>query len=150
MVKAELGRTIRNFFKNRSKTLATNPDLINFSTADLADIFSPPILWENNDNCSGSNNFVINEIQNTFRELFPSIDTATTTNSITAGNIQKHISLSLFKQFYECINVDLTQISSCSSIHSLAAFAAVGMLGHLFSEAQVRESIYLSILDVLW
>ena len=143
MVKAELGRTIRNFFKNRSKTLATNPDLINFSTADLADIFSAPILWGNNDNCSGSNNFVINEIQNTFRELFPSVDTATTTNSITAGNIQKHISLSLFKQFYESINVDLTQISSCSSIHSLAAFAAVGMLGHLFSEAQVRESIYL-------
>ena len=140
MVKAEIARTVRNFFKNRSKTLSTNPDLINFSPADLADIFSPPILCDNNNSGSGSsggnNNFVMDEIQKQIRELFPTIGAAAT-KTITSGDIQKQIPLSLFKQFYESINVNITQ-SSCGSISSLAAIAAVGMLGHLFSEAQVR------------
>lgn len=134
---AEIGRTIQGFFKNRSKTLATNPDLINFSSADFADIFSPPFIYETAklppENNTGGNNFVIHEIQNIFLEIF-SASGIGLTNTISTKDVQKQIPLNLFKLFYESINVNLTH---CCSVRSLAAIAVVGMLGYLFSESQV-------------
>lgn len=135
MVKAEIGRTIRSFFKNRSKTLATNPDLINFSSSDLAEIFTPPFISETAklpaENTGGSN-FVIREIQNIFLEIF----SASSTNVISIKDIQKQLPLNSFKQFFESINANLTQSLSIS-VRSLAVIAVVGMLGYLFSESQV-------------
>lgn len=128
-VKEEIAKSVRKFFFDRSTILSGNADLINFSSLDW-EAFLLPEAEANYLTCSDDelHEHVNDEIRSSVKGILGG------EGRFAVGNKKP---LSLFALFHE--RVTLTQAAATADVAIVAPFfAVVGILGHVFSEAQVR------------